>query len=364
MSRVIRVLTIDGGGVRGLVPAQLLVQLERQLQEASGRSGARISDFFDFFAGTSTGGVLTCLQLTPSLDDNRRARYGAEDVVRIYEECSARVFRSSLWGRLRSGGGFLHKKFDATGIEEAFREFFGDTWLRDLIRPCLVPAYDIERGKAHFFTQHDARTRPGHDFLVRDVARATSAAPTIFEVAFAKNELDGAFPLIDGGVFANNPALCAFAEVCNMFEHAGARDIVMLSLGTGIVPTQLKYETVKDYGIARWMGPLADIMVASASETVDYQLQKIFAASHCEDQYLRINPRLISGQLPNSEIDDASTENVAALKRFGEEAALSHRDALDALVKKLIHPEVPERRRRSYFPLRLLAPIRAAMSAR
>lgn len=364
MSRVIRVLSIDGGGVRGLVPAQLLVQLERQLREAAGRPEAHIADFFDFFAGTSTGGVLTCLHLVPSADNKQRARYNAEDVVRIYEECSARVFRSSLWGRLRSGGGFLHKKFDATGIEDAFREFFGDTWLRDLLRPCLIPAYDIGKGKAHFFTQHDARTRPGHDFLVREVARATAAAPTIFEVALAKNELEGAFPLIDGGVFANNPALCAFAEVCNMFEHAGARDIVMLSLGTGIVPTQLKYETVKDYGIARWMGPLADIMVASVSETVDYQLQKIFAASRCGEQYLRINPPLVYGQLPSSGIDDASTENVAALKRLGEEAARANGDALGTLVEKLIHSEVPERRRLSYFPLRLLAPFRAAMGGR
>ena len=364
MSRLIRILTIDGGGVRGLVPAQLLVQLEKQLQQVSGRPDARVSDYFDFLAGTSTGGILTCLHLMPARDDPKRARYTAEDVVSIYEECSARVFRSSLWARLRSGGGFLHKKFDASGIEEAFRGYFGNTWLRELLRPCLITAYDIGRGKTHFFTQHDARTRPGHDFFVRDVARATSAAPTIFEVASAKNELDEAFPLIDGGVFANNPALCAYAEVCNMFQDVTTRNLVILSLGTGVVPTQLEYETVKDYGIVRWMGPLADIMVASTAESVDYQLQKIFAASHCEDQYLRINPTLIPGQLPSPEVDDGSPENVAALKMLGEQAAGVHQAALDAIVAKLIRPRVYERRRGRFSPLRLLEPFRAAMGGR
>lgn len=365
MARQIRILSLDGGGIKGLIPAQVLVELEHRLQKESGRPEARVSDFFDFFAGTSTGGILTSLCLIPSEEDPARARYSAEDVVQLYEECGNCVFRSSLWQRLSSGGGFLYQKFDATGIEQAFLRYFGETRLKDLVKPCLITAFDIQRGKPHFFTQHDAKKREGHDFFVRDVARATSSAPTFFEVPLIRNDLGEAFPMIDGGVFANNPGLCAYAEVIDMFEHVTARDMVVLSLGTGRTRLQMDYEQVKSYGIVRWAAPLAEIMVTSVSEIVDYQLEKIFGAAGVRDQYLRIEPVLEETGLPTRYIDDASAENVAALKELGRRSAEEHSEALDRLVARLLHPvQEPARSRLAMFPQRLFRPLRAVIGGR
>ncbi|MBP8128815.1 MAG: patatin-like phospholipase family protein [Candidatus Hydrogenedentes bacterium] len=360
MGRYIRILAIDGGGIRGLLSGSLLTGLEQRLCAASGRPDARLPDFFDFFAGTSTGGILALLLLTPDPEHAGRARYSAEEVVRIYEECGATVFRSTLWRKLRSGGGFLHKKFDATGLEAAFAHHFGDTRLQDLLRPCLITAYDVERGKAHFFTQHDARNRPGYDYLVRDVARATSAAPTFFPVARIRNDRDEGLACIDGGVFANNPALCAFAEVCDKHPRTTPRDMVIFSVSTGQAPMRLAYDTVKDWGIVRWAAPLAEIMVSGASDTVDYQLRRFFDAGRCEDHYLRINPVLPEGQLPRPYIDDASPENVEALKNMGREIAKTHATHIDGLIEKLLEPEAQPRRRLAVFPRRFPWPFRAA----
>lgn len=339
MGRPIRILSIDGGGIRGVMPATFLLQLEKALRKASGNEDARIADYFDFFAGTSTGGVLVTLLITPDPDRPGRPKYSAEQVLGIYEAAGDLVFSSNLWRLLRSGGGFLYKKFDAQGLEEAFTRYFEDTRLRDLLKPCLITAYDILRGRPHFFTQHDAATRPGFDFPVREVARATSAAPTFFEVAMCHNELGEEFPLIDGGVFANNPSLCAYAEVRNLRESASAADMLLVSLGTGQVPISLQYDAARSYGVMRWMGPLADIMVSSASATVDYQLQKIFGGVGAHGQYVRINSVITHDGLPSPDIDDARPENISALRERGEQLYADYAERMEEVVDKLVGRE-------------------------
>lgn len=345
MARLFRILSIDGGGIRGVIPAQFLISLEHELQRLSGRPGARIADFFDFFAGTSTGGVLTCLLLTPDPDHPGRPKYAAEDVLKAYEDVGDIVFSSSLWRRLRSAGGFFNRKFDAGGLESAFLHYFGETRVRDLLKPCLITAYDITRGKPHFFMQHDARSRPGQDFYVRDVARATSAAPTFFEVALCRNERGEAYPLIDGGVFANNPSLCAFSEAHDHWESLPVNRMLMLSLGTGQVPISLRYEVARSYGIMHWMGPLADIMVSSVSDTVDHQLGKVFGAARCREQYLRMSPVLGAEPLPTSDIDDARPENLAALRECGARLFEENRPRIVEFAEKIL-AEAPSLSRR------------------
>src|SRR5690606_38988087 len=124
----------------------------------------------------------------------------------------------------------------------------------------LIPAYDIENRMGKFFTSYnaDANTR---NFLVKDVARATSAAPTYFETAHIRSMYGVSYALIDGGVFVNNPALCAYAEARTMkFESKGidyptAKDMLLLSLGTGEVKKPYAYKDAKDWGSISWIKP-------------------------------------------------------------------------------------------------------------
>jgi patatin-like phospholipase/acyl hydrolase len=333
MSTYFRILSIDGGGIRGIIPGEILVHVEEKLCDASGRKDARLSDFFDLIAGTSTGGILTCVYRCPDRVGSDRPRFSAQDAVNLYLERGGDIFDVPLWHRVRSGGGLTDEKYPATALERALEEYLGDLKLSELLGPCLITAYDIRRRETVFFTQHDAVRRAGKDFKVRDVARATSAAPTYFETARIHSELEIPYPLIDGGVFANNPALCAYAEARTMEGNPTASKMVVLSLGTGQTKRRFLYEDAKDWGMAGWIRPLIDILMSGVSETVDYQLRQMFDAVNAPEQYLRIDPMLAEPVSP--EMDDASPDNLFELRALGTETADRHEAELDRFAELL-----------------------------
>jgi len=331
MAEHFRILSIDGGGIRGIIPAQILVALERKLQTERGDPDARIADHFDLIAGTSSGGILTCVYLCPGRDDPTRPRFSAQQVVDLLLARAHEIFDVPLWHRIRSAQGLLDEKYPAAGLEAALADTLGDVRLSALLKPCLVAAYDIERRKAHFFRQHRARAEPGRDFLARDVARAASASPTYFECAQIESDAHLTYPLIDGGVFANNPALCAYAEA-RAFAGVRAAEMTVLSLGTGAAKKPYPYAEAADWGAAGWVRPLIDIMMSGASEVVDYQLEQIYEAVGAPDQYLRIQPEIPSAHV---ELDNADPENLDALRQLGIEAAVAADERLSELARRL-----------------------------
>jgi len=217
MANSFRILSIYGGGIRGILSGQILVALEKKLQHKSNDSTVRIADFFDLIAGTSTGGILTCLYLCPNEKNPTRPLFSAQDAVDLYLTHGKYIFKDNIRHKLRSLGGLTDEKYSAETLENLLKLYFKETKLSQLLRPCIIPSYDIFTRATHFFTQHDAKTNLGYDYLLRDVARATSAAPTYFEPARVYSLSGVSYPLVDGGVFANNPALCAYAEAREKF---------------------------------------------------------------------------------------------------------------------------------------------------
>jgi len=320
-NKLIRVLSIDGGGIRGILPAQILVALEEKLQRKTGNPQARIADYFDMIAGTSTGGILTCAYLMPDKYDPKRARYSAQQAVELYLEHGGSIFSTSTYQFLKSLGGITQELYSQKSIEAVLLKYFGDVHLRDLIKPCLITSYDVYESRAYFFRQHQAREKDGRNFFVRDVARSTAAAPVYFEAAHAKSMTDVLYPLIDGGVFANNPALCAYAEAHTVnfgvpiTKHRTAEDFFIFSLGTGsAIKRGLLHNDIKDWGALEWIKPLVDIMMSGVSQTVHYQLDQIYKAIGKPTQYVRIDPELYSAK---SDMDDASPKNLNALRESG-----------------------------------------------
>lgn len=335
--KLTRILSIDGGGIRGILPGQILVSLEKRLQEHD--ENARIADYFDLIAGTSTGGILTCFYLFPDENEPNRPRYTAQQAVDLYLERGDDIFDVSLWQKIRSGAGVTDEKYDASELEEALEQYFGDTKLSELLGPCLVTAYDIRRRRPHFFTSHDAEETL-RDFKVRDAARATSAAPTFFEAARIFSGVHAPYPMVDGGVFANNPTLCAYSEARSMNQGAGARiqnprakEMMILSLGTGERRQPYPWKEAKDWGLVGWIKPLIDILMSGNSDTVDYHLKQIYDAVDAPDQYLRIEPKLNDA---SPALDDASPENLERLRRAGAQAAKDHEADLEKFAQALI----------------------------
>jgi patatin-like phospholipase/acyl hydrolase len=334
--KMTRILSIDGGGIRGIIPGQILVILEEKLKVKSGNPNARIADYFDLIAGTSTGGILTCAYLIPAQDNSGQAvrpKFNASQVVDLYLKRGGDIFDVPLGHQIRTAGGILDEMYPAKQLEKALDEYFGNTKMSELIKPCLITSYDIKHRKGHFFTQHDAKQKKGWDFLVKEVARATSAAPTFFECSNIKSETDVSYPLIDGGVFVNNPTLCAFAEVYKKFKTS-PKKMVILSLGTGFSKKEYDYEKAKEWGMIQWVKPLIDIMMSGVAEVVDYQLKQMFEANGSQTQYLRINTELPADVSPD--MDDARPENLQALKELGTYTAQNFDAELDAIVELIL----------------------------
>src|SRR5215217_2723426 len=215
----VKVLCIDGGGIRGLIPALVLSEIER-------RTGRRTAELVDLVAGTSTGGILACALTRPGADG--RPLYSADELAGIYIEEGPRIFHRSLLKRIFSLEGWVDERYDDAGLNAALLRYLADGRLSEALTDVLVTAYDIQDRFAFFFRSARARTDPTYDFPLFQVARATSAAPSYFEPAEATDVAAArTYPLIDGGIFAVNPSLCAYADVV-----AGAEELeLMLSLG-------------------------------------------------------------------------------------------------------------------------------------
>ncbi|MDY0884202.1 patatin-like phospholipase family protein [Dongia soli] len=322
--RPFRVLSIDGGGIRGLLPAMVLADLER-------RTNRPIIDLFDMIVGTSTGGLLGLALAAP--DEHGQPRHSARDIVRLYEQEGQRVFSRSVWHKIRAVGNLAEGKYPSMGLESVLHDYFGDTRLKDALAEVIVPAYEIERRFPFFFKTSNARAKAYYDYPMWQVIRAATAAPTYFEPM--QIEIDGPndyYALVDGALFAYNPGMCAYVEMLNRFPEYD--NIVMVSLGTGELTRRLPYAEVKDWGAARWAQPTFAMMCDGISDVVDYQLQQLLPdLPDGRRQYYRFQARLDVG---NDDMDDASNTNIRVLKLLAEDLLQANRMVLRSLSEQLL----------------------------
>lgn len=331
-----KILSIDGGGIRGIIPGMLLVALERRLKRETGNPEAAIVDYFDFFAGTSTGGILTCLLLCPDDEHPDRPKFSAKEALDLYINHGSAIFKAGFFRRLIAEFGLLSERYPSATLEHILDTYFGETKLSQLLKPCIVTAYNIELRKTHFFRQQAAIARGDtRDFLLRDVCRATSAAPTYFSVAEIYSLAGTRYPLLDGGVFAPNPSMSALVEVTKAFNQTKINDISILSLGTGRSKKAYDYEHFKK-SRAITIGPaLIDIMMSGAAESSDFFLQELYKSVEKAEQYVRIEPRNLHSI--NEALDAASRENIERLVSLGDRMISDNDKHINQLVTWLIN---------------------------
>jgi patatin-like phospholipase/acyl hydrolase len=293
----VRVLAIDGGGIRGLIPALVLAEIER-------RTGRRIATLVDLLAGTSTGGILACALAKPD-------PLPAAEIAGIYEQEGPRIFDRTLLKTITSADGNLDERYDDKGLMAALRRYLGDAKLGDATVPILITAYDIEARQAIVL-----RRAADAAVTMVEAARATSAAPTYFEPVRVAGRA-----LIDGGVFAINPAMTAYAEVAD--EPVD----VLASVGTGEHTRRLALDDVKGWGRLEWAEPIIDVVFDGSADAVDDQLARLAG-----DRYVRLQTRLDEA---SDDLDDASASNLAALRREAERLIAARDADIDALCAAL-----------------------------
>ena len=303
-TRTVTILSIDGGGIRGIIPAMILAQIEN-------RTGLPVYRLFDMVAGTSTGGIIALGLTKPNAYGVNQ--YSAEQMVKLFEDDGPRIFRHSFWGQIRSLDGWRDERYSSDGIDQTLQRLAGETRLKDALTRVLVTSYDIERRDAIFFKSWLAATNEAFDFSVRDVARATSAAPTYFQAHKVQVGRDY-YSLVDGGVVAGNPTLCALVDARDLFPGA---QFFILSLGTGQARHSFSYDRAKDWGKIAWAQPVIDIVFYASNHQVDYQVKMLqkTSSSRSVSNYYRIQPHLG----PDSEaMDDASSANIRRLRLLTE----------------------------------------------
>jgi patatin-like phospholipase/acyl hydrolase len=314
----VRILAIDGGGIRGLIPAVVLADLER-------RTGRRTAELFDLIAGTSTGGILAC-GLTRPGDDGAPA-FSAADLIGLYESEGPEIFHRSLIKRITSVDGYADERYDDVGLNAALLRYLDGTRLSQAVTDLFITAYEIERRQAFFFRSSRARKDPTYDFTFVDAARATSAAPTYFEPVRV-SDVAGAssYALIDGGVFALNPAMCAYAELA----ATGRRDEIdlVVSLGTGSHTRRLPFEDVRGWGQIEWARPLIDVVFDGLAQTVDFELGQLVGP----ERYVRFQTDLTEA---SDDLDDAGDRNLEALRREGNRLVEERAEDLERVAKAL-----------------------------
>lgn len=346
MSRKKRIiLSIDGGGIRGLIPLRILESLESRMAHR----GVQLAmhECFDLICGTSTGGLIAAGLSAPKTGGSKgEAAATVQDLRNFYEREAREIFAHSISKRLgrfvTNPFGLFDETYDARPLERLLKDRFGWTSLASALTHVVLTAYDIENRKAVFMTnglEHDG-SRP-NDYYFWQAVRATTAAPSYFEPALVENLTSGENQaLIDGGVFMNDPTIAAYIEARKLGWKAG--DIVVVSLGTGYAPDQsFAYQDAIGWGALGWMQPSKGVPILSIfsdgqAQTASYQANCLFTELG-EARYIRFNGRIDSS---SEAFDNARPGNIIALNGAADRIIRDQTVLLDELAELLISAKV------------------------
>jgi patatin-like phospholipase/acyl hydrolase len=269
---VFRILSLDGGGIRGIYTAVLLDRLTREVPE--------FWDGIHLFAGTSTGGILAL-----------GFAYGQlpADGIQLYRTEGPKVFSDSLWDNIKDLWGLIGAQYNHAPLQKALEAIFHQDTLEDIFtrrqKYVLIPTFDLDAmyndirtWKPKFFHNFPGEDSDGQEKIV-DVALRTTAAPTLFPTYQG---------YIDGGAVANNPSMAALTQTLDpRGVGRSLTDIRLFSLGTGDQEMYIPGETL-DWGYVQWAKPLLSVLLEGSMEVADYQCLQILSSS----RYHRLAPSL------------------------------------------------------------------------
>lgn len=310
--KIFKILSIDGGGIKGLYSARILQQFENSLQIENNNPNLRIVDYFDLVCGTSTGGLIAlAISLKKSM----------EKVCKFYEDHGNKIFPSPN-SRFRKFKQVLFKgKYSDKYLKEAIIKFYGNYKIADSNCLLCIPSYDFTHGTyALFRYDHEEGNLSRHNKLSYiDVALSTSAAPTYFPLAQIESENNTQY--LDGGVWANNPSLVGFTEGIRYFVGDGKAydsmqilSVASLNINKGNAPT-----IKKERSFLNWADDLFDLSLIGQSEFCDTFLKSIIHNTKFPLEYLRIPSAEISPhQVPYISLDNASEESLNLMNQFAD----------------------------------------------
>jgi len=330
------ILSIDGGGIRGIVPAAVLAYLEKKIQEIQKDPRIRLANLVDFVAGTSTGSIVASMMLLPC-DDCRKPRNTMQDIVDLYFAIGDQVFEKHFLHNVKTVWGLFGPQFPASNIDEPLLKYLDHYKMKDLLKPCMIAGYDIEKRRVNFYTNRDKDEKYA-EYNVKDVVRGSTAIPAYFPPARFQYGTD-MNTIVDGGVFANNPSLSALIEISKTkydgeCKNLGPKKVLVISLGTGDINQKpFPYKKAKNWGKAQWMMPVIDVLLSSHSQVTHYEMEQLFASRGLEHNYKRINPPIVLGDPSGL---NASKDNLINLLKDVQNYIDANETMLNALAREII----------------------------
>jgi uncharacterized protein len=309
-----RILSLDGGGIKGAFTASVLTAIEEEV-------GQPIGDYFDLIAGTSTGGILAL---------GLGFRIPAKTIRDFYKNMGPVIFPAT--GRLGIKG-FLRQLFTTKHshgkLRSALETVLEDRKLGQSKNRLIIPTYDAIAGRIFLLkTAHHERFKYDIDALAVDVALATSAAPTYFEAAPFPVYSGSSF--VDGGVWANSPVLAAIVEaIC--FLAAPLDEIDVLSIGTTSEPFNVANN--RRAGIIKWNAGMINLMFEAQAEAALKQANLLL-----NDRVFRIDVVTKPGEFS---LDDASPQKIERLMSLGRGEGVKKAN-LEAVSKRFLVTKAPE----------------------
>jgi len=378
----LRILSIDGGGVRGVIPAAILKYLEEQLREKEKDKpkDIRLADYFDLIVGTSTGGLITAMITTPRPKeyDPQEQPFSAIEVVEFYKEYAAQIFPPARGIRQkvrRKVGELRRPRFSPKELNIRLKKYFDKRTLSEAITNVIIPSFDINLQLPVFFSSWEGELKAA---LVKDVCRATTAAPTFLppvyftvpstedtdddtEVASTWDVVDKQqtvvdkqetvekekkedpqsqagnktrhFNMIDGGIAANNPTHVGITKaiqytgdnpIVDQADKSSFKKLLVLSLGTGRHRTGYLAKDAKKWGVIQWLRhegdtPLISSLQNASADMVDYNLSIIFKAHESPENYIRLQVDIPDDETALARLDNAEEGNLEALEALEKE---------------------------------------------
>ncbi len=289
--------------------------------------GVPCADVFDLIAGTSTGAIVALGLAVPRTRSDEPRGYTAAELESVYTRNAARIFSRTALRRLVAIDDLLEERYPVAHLEQVLARYFGELRLSDLTVEALVPSFELSTRAPLMFERARARADEGHDLALAHVARATSAAPTYFEPFQTEYPVGTPRMFVDGGVVANNPAMCAFVRARQMWPDASR--LILVSVGTGDLSDWIRHDEALGWGVAGWAKPLMEIVLDGGSELVDQQLEVLL---HAQD-YLRLQLPLTDA---SPRLDDASTENLSKLEEHADRVVEHFASRLEAIARELV----------------------------
>lgn len=280
-----KILSIDGGGIKGVFPASFLASIEDTLCD-------KVSHYFDLIVGTSTGGIIA-LGLGLGMT--------AKDILKFYEKLGPSIFHGSRISKLI--GRLYSSKYNQKPLSDALTNTFGQKKLGESIKRLVIPSLNLETGEVHLFkTSHHPRLEKDYKIHAVDVALATAAAPTYFPTFYSSDGI----PLVDGGMWANNPLGVAVVEAIGILQWQPST-VKVLSLGCTTETLNVAKKSGLDLGLQ-----IVDVFMSAQSSASISTGQVLIG----KENIIRISPSVAKDRFALDGIED-----IRALKGLGSSEA-------------------------------------------